>query len=200
MVGCFLVSGSRKCRINNLLCQMSRYLSTSSEFKDYYAILNVKSTASQEEIKEAYLDLSKKYHPDRCNDEGSKMRFAEISEAYSILGKVESRREFDTVRKINAFGVSSDAFRMQYPKPPSDLDKVGLEAYENEMRRRWEDRLTQWVKAQGRYELERGIKMKPLEDIAPPIPLAERFSYMNSFIALCTFCIGTGVIIYSVCP
>nr|CAH8873420.1 unnamed protein product [Trichobilharzia regenti] len=135
MVSCYLVSGSRKCRISNLFCQMSRYFSRSSEIKDYYAILNVKSTASQEEIKEAYLDLSKKYHPDRCNDEGSKMRFAEISEAYSILGKVESRREFDTVRKINAFGVSSDAFRMQYPKPPSDLDKVGLEAYENEMRR-----------------------------------------------------------------
>ncbi|CAH8288245.1 unnamed protein product, partial [Heterobilharzia americana] len=135
MVCFILASVSRKSRsVSHSFHQISKYFSTLPEVKDYYAVLKVKTTASQDEIKAAYLDLSKKYHPDRCIDEGSKIHFTEISEAYSVLGRPESRQEYDTNMKISTFGVGSSAFRLNYPKPPPDLDKAGLRAYENEMR------------------------------------------------------------------
>ncbi|CAH8574555.1 unnamed protein product [Schistosoma turkestanicum] len=160
---------------------ISKYFSTSTEVKDYYDILNVKSTASPEEIKAAYVYLSKKYHPDRCLDDKAKILFAEVSEAYSVLGRSDSRREYDINRKINAFGISADAFRMHYPRPPPDLDKASLEAYEHEMRRRWMEKMTQWAKAQGQYELERGIEIKPASDIHPFIPPMSGFVQTHSY-------------------
>ncbi|VDP82078.1 unnamed protein product, partial [Schistosoma mattheei] len=74
-------------------------------------------------------------HPDKCLDDKAKIHFAEVSEAYSVLGRSESRQEYDLNRKVNAFGISADAFQMHYPHPPPDLDKVGFEAYGDEMRR-----------------------------------------------------------------
>jgi curved DNA-binding protein CbpA len=63
--------------------------------KDYYAILNVKTTATSEEIKSAYRDLALKYHPDRNRDPVSSARFVEINEAYSVLSKPHSRALYD---------------------------------------------------------------------------------------------------------
>lgn len=72
--------------------------------KDYYKILGVSESASQDEIKKAYRELAKKYHPDK-NPGNAKAaeRFKEISEAYSILGDEKKRKEYDTLRK-NPFG------------------------------------------------------------------------------------------------
>lgn len=57
--------------------------------KDYYAILGLSRTATQEEVKKAFLDLAKKYHPDTTPDESKKkeleIKFKEINEAYQVL-------------------------------------------------------------------------------------------------------------------
>uniref|UniRef100_A0A5K3FCL5 DUF4050 domain-containing protein n=1 Tax=Mesocestoides corti TaxID=53468 RepID=A0A5K3FCL5_MESCO len=50
---------------------------------------------------------------------------------------------------------------MEYTKPNSS-DPVLIAAYEEEMRRRWNERLVEWMKGQGEYELERGHHVKPL--------------------------------------
>ena len=67
-----------------------------ADTKDYYKILGVDKSASQDEIKKAFRKLSVKWHPDRNN--GSKeaeAKFKEIAEAYEDLGDEAKRKEYD---------------------------------------------------------------------------------------------------------
>src|SRR5215211_2281258 len=60
--------------------------------KDFYAVLGVSSSASQDEIKKQYRRLAAKHHPDKNpNDAKSAERFKEISEAYTVLGDAGKR-------------------------------------------------------------------------------------------------------------
>ncbi|KAJ3062147.1 DnaJ- protein scj1 [Podochytrium sp. JEL0797] len=64
--------------------------------KDYYAILGVNKSALKREIKKAYKDLSKKYHPDKNpNDKSSEEKFIECAQAYEVLSDDEKRRIYD---------------------------------------------------------------------------------------------------------
>lgn len=64
--------------------------------KNPYDVLGVKKDASAKEIKSAYRRLAKKYHPDqRPDDPQAKERFAEVGQAYEILGNEKTRKAFD---------------------------------------------------------------------------------------------------------
>ena len=66
------------------------------EYKDYYKILGVERSASQDEIKKAYRKLAVKYHPDKNpDDKVAEEKFKEISEAYQVLGNADSRKKYD---------------------------------------------------------------------------------------------------------
>src|SRR4051812_39091940 len=69
--------------------------------RDYYKILEVSPLSSQEEIKQAYRKLALKFHPDVNST--SEDKFLEISEAYRILGKESSRRNYDFLIKYATF-------------------------------------------------------------------------------------------------
>lgn len=76
-----------------------------AQAKDYYAILGVSETASADEIKRAYRQLAKKYHPDKNpNDAAAAERFKEIGEAYAVLSDPEHRRKYDEMRSMASFG------------------------------------------------------------------------------------------------
>lgn len=66
------------------------------EYKDYYKILGVERSASQDEIKKAYRKLAVKYHPDKNpDDKEAEEKFKEISEAYQVIGDADSRKKYD---------------------------------------------------------------------------------------------------------
>lgn len=64
--------------------------------KDYYSILWVERTATEEDIKKAYRKLAMQYHPDRNpGNHESEAKFKEINEAYSVIGDSSKRAQFD---------------------------------------------------------------------------------------------------------
>ena len=66
------------------------------EFKDYYSVLGVSKTATQEDIKKAFRKLARKYHPDvNPKDATATEKFKEISEAYEVLSDPEKRQKYD---------------------------------------------------------------------------------------------------------
>jgi len=73
--------------------------------KDYYAVLGVSASATQDEIKKQYRKLAAKHHPDKNqSDPRAADRFKEISEAYQVIGDAEKRKQYDQMRQLGAFG------------------------------------------------------------------------------------------------
>jgi DnaJ family protein B protein 4 len=78
--------------------------------ENYYNILEVKETASIEEIKKAYRRLSMMYHPDKNkNNPDATAKFQKISEAYETLGDEEKKKEYDAMRN-NQFVQNGNPF------------------------------------------------------------------------------------------
>lgn len=67
-----------------------------ADFKDYYAVLGVSKTASQDEIKQAFRKLARKYHPDvNPGDRQAENKFKEVNEAYEVLSDPDKRKKYD---------------------------------------------------------------------------------------------------------
>ena len=62
---------------------------------DYYEILGVSRNAEEKEIKKAYRNLARKYHPDVCKEAGAEEQFKKINEAYSVLSDSQKRAQYD---------------------------------------------------------------------------------------------------------
>jgi len=77
--------------------------------RDFYRILGVPRTASQDEIQRAYRKLAREHHPDVNADPGAEDRFKDISEAYNVLSDPKTRQRYD-------------AFGPDFRQVPEDVD------------------------------------------------------------------------------
>src|ERR1700744_3298780 len=69
--------------------------------KDYYKTLGVPKTATAAEIKKAYRELARKYHPDaNKGSTDAEERFKEITEAYNVVSDEKQRKEYDEARSM----------------------------------------------------------------------------------------------------
>ncbi len=89
--------------------------------KSYFAILGISPNASGSEIRSAFRQLAKEFHPDRYR--GSSNRFREIQEAYAVLGDNQRRRAYiKSIRKANPKKRVSPA---TYPGPEPLIPEEG---------------------------------------------------------------------------
>jgi DnaJ-class molecular chaperone len=84
--------------------------------EEFYSILGISSTASQDDIKNAFRELALKYHPDRDKSAGAEERFKKINEAYAVLSHTERRKEYDSlgVKKFTQTYSMDDILREFY--------------------------------------------------------------------------------------
>ena len=86
--------------------------------RDYYEVLGVSKTASDDEIKKAYRKIAIKYHPDRNpDDKNAEEKFKEAAEAYSVLSDAQKRQQYDQfgfegLSGMGGFGGFSGGFSM----------------------------------------------------------------------------------------
>src|SRR3974390_2771085 len=75
--------------------------------RDYYQVLGVPRTASEEEIRKAYRQLARKHHPDvnAANPKAAEERVKELSEAYEVLADSQKRQRYDAMGHA---GIESD--------------------------------------------------------------------------------------------
>lgn len=85
--------------------------------KDHYDVLGISSSATQEEIKKAYREKVRFWHPDRNKSEEAHERIVEINRAYEVLSNPEERRYYDFYR-AGASHNSSEHNYTNYEPPP----------------------------------------------------------------------------------
>ena len=108
-----LEAGSRRPHLKRDLS--TRFTFRNMQFKDYYEVLGVPRDSNQDDIKQAYRRLARKFHPDVSEEPNAEERFKELQEAYEVLKDPEKREAY------NRFGADWKAG--QEFRPPPDWDQ-----------------------------------------------------------------------------
>lgn len=91
------------------------------KIKNYYQILGVEKTASSKQIRDAYMKLIRKYHPDlKQNHFISQDKIQEVIEAYNILGNLENRLRYSII--MNQKESSRHKWAKKYNLPVNFID------------------------------------------------------------------------------
>ncbi|XP_034832542.1 dnaJ-like protein 60 [Maniola hyperantus] len=93
------------------ICTLVRLYNSSR--KSHYDILNLQRNCTEKEIKEAFIKLSKEYHPDKNKSSKAAEQFVRIVEAYNVLSKPGSRASYDSTAEYDSSG--SYVYRTHVP-------------------------------------------------------------------------------------
>ncbi len=93
--------------------------------KEYYSLLKIDRSASQEDVKKAYRKLAMEFHPDVNTDKDSEEKFKALGEAYSVLKDTAKRRVYDWTGKA---GLTDPYASMYRPEKPCMGKCSGLDA------------------------------------------------------------------------
>src|SRR6201996_5267154 len=88
------------------------------QYRDYYEILGVPRTATNDELKKAYRKLARKYHPDVSKEKNAEEKFKEVQEAYEVLRNAEKRTAYDQLGRDFRNG-------QQFRPPPDWAQRFG---------------------------------------------------------------------------
>ncbi|MFH4980674.1 hypothetical protein AB6A40_007383 [Gnathostoma spinigerum] len=116
----------------------------STQSPNYYEILGVERTATTQQIKRAFYELSKKYHPDRnpADRQAASEKFQQVASAYEVLGSDEKRKAYDltlTVERISPSFASPyrrNARNTTKSYTDLDIDYKNFEQFQRSTRRR----------------------------------------------------------------
>ncbi len=151
--------------------------------KNYYDILGIAKSASEEEIKKAFRALAHKYHPDKKG--GDEAKFKEVSEAYAVLSDKKKRAEYDTYGKTFSGGGAQGGF--------GGFDFSNFQGFQNGVEFDLGDIFGEFFGGQGRARGKRG------RDISIDIEIPFRDAIFGterrvlvSKMGLCDSCEGTG--------
>uniref|UniRef100_A0A671RML5 DnaJ homolog subfamily A member 3, mitochondrial n=1 Tax=Sinocyclocheilus anshuiensis TaxID=1608454 RepID=A0A671RML5_9TELE len=112
---------------SHVICKMSFHTSSPARKQDFYQILGVPRTATQKEIKKAYYQMAKKYHPDTNKDDPqAKEKFAQLAEAYEVLSDEVKRNQYDTSGSAGFDAGQAGAGHQQYWGGGSSIDPEEL--------------------------------------------------------------------------
>jgi molecular chaperone DnaJ len=176
--------------------------------KDYYEILGVSRNASIEEIKAAYRNLAKKYHPDIAqNKEEAEKKFKEINEAYQVLSDPEKRKIYDKYGTVDPSYSSSYNYSRSYTHSDifdlfSDLFEDFI--FETKRSKDYKDYLFRPVKGQDiKFTLEIsledayfGVKKKISVPIKKACEVCQGLGFLKENINKCKVCNGSGQVSY----
>src|SRR5260370_10669098 len=98
------------------------------KYKDYYHVLGLRHEATEDQVRQAYRSLARKYHPDfNLGDRGCEDKFKEINEAYEVLGDSEKRKRYDQIGPAwnGGKGVSSGSGWDRPSRGTRDFDSGG---------------------------------------------------------------------------
>ncbi|CAG5044076.1 unnamed protein product [Parnassius apollo] len=118
-------------RKSKFLSGVIRNISTSPRAcASHYDVLGITPKATQSDIKSAYYELSKVYHPDKSNDEKAEKKFRAITEAYKVLGNVKLKKMYDKGLLVGR----ENTTRMDYQPEPEPTDPT-LRFYKSRSKR-----------------------------------------------------------------
>lgn len=177
LIQCSLIDVNKgvmfKC-VKQSMLSLPAMANLATKAKTHYEVLGLQPTATYNEIKSAYYELTLKYHPDRNKSESAKEIFNEISNAYDVLSRYETRKQYDRTQLINQDLQSSKNKSYESFKP------INMRSYKNQPINIFN--FDEWVRQHYTNTLQKNISTKIRDE--ENMKILESFKVPDVFVVM----------------